>query len=78
MERTRQHYRHLVHTKTAALAGAAGHGVYLGDTDFTQRTDRFLSDAHFGRLEVIRAERDPDRRFASYLTHDPDRLNAHG
>ena len=36
-------YSGWVHRRTAALA-AHGAGVYLGDTDFTQRQDRFLSD----------------------------------
>jgi hypothetical protein len=52
--------------------------VYLGDTDFTRRQDRFLSDAAYRRLAAIRAERDPADRFASYLTGDPEGLNVHG
>jgi hypothetical protein len=70
-------YSGWVHRRTAGLA-AHGTGVYLGDTDFTQRNDRFLSDEAYLRLEEIRAERDPYRRFASYLTSDPERLNVHG
>jgi FAD/FMN-containing dehydrogenase len=66
-----------VHGRTAALA-AHGAGVYLGDTDFTRRQDRFLSDAAFARLAAVRAARDPDGRFASYLTRDPEGLNVHG
>jgi hypothetical protein len=61
----------------AALA-VHGTGVYLGDTDFTWRQDRFLSDDAYRRLAAIRAERDPSGRFASYLTSDPAGLNAHG
>jgi FAD/FMN-containing dehydrogenase len=72
-----ERYRETVHSMTAAIARSAGSGVYLGDTDFTRRTDRFLSDAHFKRLQAIRAQRDPDHRFASYLTHDLERLNIH-
>ena len=49
----------------------AATGVYLGDTDFTRRQDRFLSDANFERLSSIRAKWDPDGRFASYLCADP-------
>jgi FAD/FMN-containing dehydrogenase len=66
-----------VHRRTAALA-AHGAGAYLGDTDFTRRQDRFLSDGAYRRLAGIRAERDPDGRFASYLTCDPAGLNVHG
>jgi FAD/FMN-containing dehydrogenase len=52
-----------------------GKGVYLGDTDFTRRSDRFLSPENFARLEAIRAARDPDGRFCSYLIADGAELN---
>jgi FAD/FMN-containing dehydrogenase len=71
-------YRSWVHERTAAVASQGGVGVYLGDTDFTRRQDRFLSDANFERLRRVRERWDPDGRFASYLTADPDRLNVHG
>jgi hypothetical protein len=71
-------YRDWVHRRTAALAAAHGTGVYLGDTDFTRRQDRFLSDSAYARLGEIRARRDPSARFASYLTSDPEALNVHG
>jgi FAD/FMN-containing dehydrogenase len=61
------------HTRRLAELGA---GVYLGDTDFTRRADRFLSEANFRRLEEIRACRDPDGRFCSYLIADDAQLNA--
>jgi hypothetical protein len=70
-------YSDWVHCRTAALA-AHGAGAYLGDTDFTRRQDRFLSDDAYRRLAAIRAERDPSGRFASYLTSDPAGLNVHG
>ena len=70
-------YTGWVHDRTAGLA-AHGAGVYLGDTDFTRRQDRFLSDQAYRRLGAIRAERDPSGRFASYLTRDTDGLNVHG
>jgi FAD/FMN-containing dehydrogenase len=70
-------YASWVHRKTAELA-AHGAGVYLGDTDFTRRQDRFLSDGAYRRLGEIRAQRDPGGRFGSYLTSDPARLNVHG
>jgi len=67
-----------VHRRTAELAAACGTGVYLGDTDFTRRQDRFMSDDAYRRLAAIRAERDPDGRIASYLTSDAEGLNVHG
>jgi hypothetical protein len=70
-------YAEWVHRRTAGLA-AHGVGVYLGDTDFTRRQDRFLSDRAYRRLAQIRAVRDPSGRIASYLTSDPARLNVHG
>jgi FAD/FMN-containing dehydrogenase len=70
-------YRTRVHEQTAALASNGGVGAYLGDTDFTRRQDRFLSDEHFARLEAIRARRDPQARVASYLTRDRKALNVH-
>jgi FAD/FMN-containing dehydrogenase len=71
-------YAGWVHGRTAALADAHGAGVYLGDTDFTRRQDQFLSDEAYRRLAAIRAARDPDGRFASWLTADPAGLNVHG
>jgi hypothetical protein len=44
-----------------------GEGVYLGDSDFGRRPDRFMADAHVERLREIRARRDPDDRFVGYL-----------
>ena len=73
-----ERYRAWVHERTAAVAARGGAGVYLGDTDFTRRQDRFLSDANFERLRAIRERWDPAGRFASYLTADPGRLNVHG
>jgi FAD/FMN-containing dehydrogenase len=71
-------YTEWVHSRTAALAAAHGAGVYLGDTDFTRRNDRFLSDDCYTRLAEVRAARDPYGRFASYVTRDPEGLNVHG
>jgi FAD/FMN-containing dehydrogenase len=59
---------------TARLAGL-GKGVYLGDTDFTRRADRFLAPENFARLEVLRARRDPEGRFCSYLIAGDEKLN---
>jgi hypothetical protein len=72
-----ERYRLRVHEQTAAVARGGGVGGYLGDTDFTRRQDRFLSEENFARLEAIRAARDPDGRIASYLSRDPAGLNVH-
>ena len=45
-------------------------GCYLGDSDFTIRPDRFMSDAAWDRYREIRAARDPGRLFTGYLTAD--------
>lgn len=71
-----ERYRTRVHEQTAAIARQGGVGVYLGDTDFTRRQDRFLTPENFARLEAVRAEHDPDGRIASYLTADRAGLNA--
>jgi X-X-X-Leu-X-X-Gly heptad repeat protein len=70
-----ERHRDWVVRHTRRLA-ALGKGVYLGDTDFTRRPDRFLSDENFRRLQEIRASRDPDGRFCSYLIADGAELNA--
>ena len=70
-----ERHRSWVVGHTARLA-TLGKGVYLGDTDFTRRPDRFLSDQHFARLQQIRARRDPDGRFCSYLIAEGEELNA--
>jgi FAD/FMN-containing dehydrogenase len=72
-----ERYRTLVHKQTAAIARDGGAGAYLGDTDFTRRNDRFLTDAHFERLNRIRTQRDPSGRFVSYLSDDAAHLNRH-
>jgi FAD/FMN-containing dehydrogenase len=69
-----ERHRSWVHRRTGALA-EQGKGVYLGDTDFTRRADRFLSDDAFARLEEIRARRDPEGRFCSYLIAGDAALN---
>jgi FAD binding domain len=51
-------------------------GCYLGDSDFTVRTDRFMSDAAYDRFQRIRADRDPGGLFAGYDCADPALLNA--
>ncbi len=70
-----ERHRSWVVDRTSRLA-ALGKGVYLGDTDFTRRSDRFLAPENFVRLEAIRARRDPSARFCSYLIADGAELNA--
>jgi FAD/FMN-containing dehydrogenase len=70
-----ERHRSWVVDHTTRLA-ALGKGVYLGDTDFTRRPDRFLSEENFRRLREIRSRRDPDGRFCSYLIADGAELNA--
>ena len=69
-------YRGWVRDRTSELA-LLGEGVYLGDTDFTMRGDRFISADHYRRLEEIRAIRDPHRLFCSYLSGTDVVLNEH-
>jgi FAD/FMN-containing dehydrogenase len=70
-----ERHRDWVVRRMGRLAGAVGKGVYLGDTDFTRRPDRFLSDENFRRLEEIRRRRDPDGLFCSYLIAEGATLN---
>jgi hypothetical protein len=71
-----ERYASWVHGRTAELA-RHGAGAYLGDTDFTRRQDRFLSDENYRRLCEVQQRWDPEGRFVSYLTADPEGLNAH-
>ncbi len=70
-----EHHQQWVVDHTRRLA-ELGKGVYLGDTDFIRRSDRFLSDENFARLEQVRARRDPEGRFCSYLIAPGAQLNA--
>jgi FAD/FMN-containing dehydrogenase len=70
-----ERYRSWVVDHTRKLS-AVGKGVYLGDTDFTRRADRFMTPDNFAKLERIRAARDPDGRFCSYLISAEALLNA--
>ena len=62
-------------TATMARLEPFSPGCYLGDSDFTVRPDRFMSDDAWARYQAIRADRDPERRFAGYLTADEATLN---
>jgi FAD/FMN-containing dehydrogenase len=51
-------------------------GQYLGDSDFTVRQHRFMSDDAWRRFQAIRDARDPGRLFAGYLCADQATLNS--
>ena len=42
-------------------------GQYLGDSDFATRPSKFVSDAHWQRLQAMRAKYDPNNMFSGYL-----------
>ena len=44
-------------------------GQYLGDSDFTTHQRKFISNENYEKLEIIRAQRDPESRFHSYLAN---------
>ena len=50
-------------------------GQYLGDSDFTAHQRKFISNENYKKLEQIRAKRDPDGRFHSYLATKEAVLN---
>ena len=68
-----ERYAEWVHSRTRDLAGA-GCGVYLGDTDFQRRHDRFVSDSAYRRLAQVRAQLGPRRS----LLLVPDSAGRHG
>ena len=71
-----ERHRDWVLQHAGRLASAVGKGVYLGDTDFTRRPDRFMTDENYARLEEIRSRRDPEGLFCSYLIAEGATLNA--
>lgn len=50
-------------------------GLFLADSDFTKRPAKFISDAHWERLEKLRARYDPDGLFHAYLAEPGTVLN---
>lgn len=50
-------------------------GQYLGDSDFTAHQRKFISEESYQKLEEIRAKRDPNGRFHSYLANKNAELN---
>src|SRR5256885_13124221 len=64
-----------VHGQHARLATEVGRGVYIGDSDFSRRPDRFMAPAKVARLEEIRPRRDPHALLARYFAADGASLN---
>jgi hypothetical protein len=50
-------------------------GLYLGDSDFTTRSAKFVSDESWKRLGEVRAKYDPGGLFESYLASENVELN---
>jgi FAD/FMN-containing dehydrogenase len=50
-------------------------GLYLGDSDFTTRSAKFVSDESWKRLGEVRAKYDPRGLFESYLASENVELN---
>jgi FAD/FMN-containing dehydrogenase len=69
-----ERHRGWVHGHHRRLA-QVGEGLYIGDSDFARRPDRFLADENFRRLQEIRAARDPHDLFVAYLSADGAELN---
>jgi FAD/FMN-containing dehydrogenase len=59
-------HRDWVHGHHRRLA-EVGEGVYVGDSDFSRRPDRFIAEDNLRRLREINARRDPDGRCCSWL-----------
>jgi FAD/FMN-containing dehydrogenase len=66
-----------VHNNMGDLAARFGKGVYIGDTDFSRRPDRFVSDENFVRVEKIRRKWDPTGLFCGWLINDNSKINIH-
>jgi FAD/FMN-containing dehydrogenase len=58
-----ERHRSWVHGHHARLAERVGAGLYVGDSDFGRRPDRYLAEPNERRLAEIRAARDPDGVF---------------
>jgi FAD/FMN-containing dehydrogenase len=65
-----ERHRSWVHGHYVRLAEQVGEGLYIGDSDFSRRADRFMAQDNFGRLREIRTARDPDGLFVPYLGLD--------
>jgi hypothetical protein len=62
-----ERHRSWVHGHHARLSDEVGVGLYIGDSDFSRRPDRFMAEANLRRLAELRAARDPDGLFVPYL-----------
>lgn len=60
------HYAPWAQRRMQELAHLAS-GCQLADENLGQRPARFVTDANLMRLDAIRSQRDPDRRFHSYM-----------
>jgi hypothetical protein len=58
-----------------AAVAPVSKGLYLGDSDFTRRGAKFMSDENYARVESLRSVWDPDRVFVGYLAAPHVRLN---
>src|SRR3954470_13225673 len=57
-------HRAWVHGHMGRIAEHVGEGLYIGDSDFTCRPDRFLAEANAARLAELRGTHDPDGVFS--------------
>jgi FAD/FMN-containing dehydrogenase len=57
-------HRAWVHGHMGRIAEQVGEGLYIGDSDFTRRADRFLAEANAARLAQLRGRHDPDGVFS--------------
>jgi FAD/FMN-containing dehydrogenase len=62
-----ERHRNWLHGHFARIADAVGEGLYIGDSDFSRRPDRFMSGGHYARLCEIHAQQDPDGVFVRHL-----------
>lgn len=62
--------------ETMARLAPYSPGCYLGDSDFTVRPAKFMTDDAWRRFLEVRAARDPDGVFPGYLCADGTTLNS--
>jgi FAD/FMN-containing dehydrogenase len=62
-----ERHRDWLHGHFARIADAVGEGLYIGDSDFARRPDRFMAAEQYARLREIHDRRDPDGVFVRHL-----------
>ncbi|MEV6412977.1 FAD-binding oxidoreductase [Kribbella sp. NPDC051718] len=62
--------------RTMADLAPSSAGCYLGDTDLATRSARVMSDAAWIRYQLVRDDRDPERRFPGFLGEPSQAVNA--